>query len=54
LRLEVEESLTDRRSNYGLATCCSSGQAHTFVNGNDDCLHFVVQAPFVAGDKRSA
>ncbi len=29
------------------------GEAHTFVNGSDDYLHFVVQAPFVAGDKRS-
>jgi mannose-6-phosphate isomerase-like protein (cupin superfamily) len=30
------------------------GEAHTFVDGSDDYLHFVVQAPFVAGDKRSA
>lgn len=30
------------------------GEAHTFVESSDDYLHFVVQAPFVAGDKRSA
>ena len=29
------------------------GEAHTFVESSDDYLHFVVQAPFVAGDKRT-
>jgi mannose-6-phosphate isomerase-like protein (cupin superfamily) len=28
------------------------GEAHTFVESSADYLHFVVQAPFVAGDKR--
>lgn len=27
------------------------GETHTFVNSSDDYLHFVVQAPFVKGDK---
>ena len=27
------------------------GEAHTFVSSTDDYLHFVVQAPFVTGDK---
>lgn len=27
------------------------GEAHTFVDSSDDYLHFVVQAPFVPGDK---
>lgn len=27
------------------------GEAHTFVDSSDDYLHFVVQAPFVRGDK---
>ena len=27
------------------------GEAHTFVNSSIDYLHFVVQAPFVKGDK---
>jgi quercetin dioxygenase-like cupin family protein len=26
-------------------------EAHTFVDSSDDYLHFVVQAPFVNGDK---
>ncbi len=30
------------------------GEAHTFTCSSDDYLHFVVQTPFVAGDKRSA
>ena len=30
------------------------GEAHTFVESSDEYFHFVVQAPFVAGDKRSA
>jgi len=29
------------------------GEAHTFTSSSDDYLHFVVQAPFVPGDKRS-
>lgn len=29
------------------------GEVHTFVTSSEDYLHFVVQAPFVAGDKRS-
>lgn len=29
------------------------GESHTFVASSDDYLHFVVQAPFVPGDKRS-
>lgn len=28
------------------------GESHTFVWSSDDYLHFVVQAPFVPGDKR--
>ena len=28
------------------------GESHTFVRSSDDYLHFVVQAPFVPGDKR--
>jgi quercetin dioxygenase-like cupin family protein len=28
------------------------GEVHTFVTSSEDYLHFVVQAPFVAGDKR--
>jgi quercetin dioxygenase-like cupin family protein len=27
------------------------GEPHTFVNSSNDYLHFVVQAPFVKGDK---
>ncbi len=27
------------------------GEAHTFVRSSPDYLHFVVQAPFVQGDK---
>ncbi len=27
------------------------GEAHTFVDSSEDYLHFVVQAPFVEGDK---
>jgi mannose-6-phosphate isomerase-like protein (cupin superfamily) len=27
------------------------GEAHTFLSSSDDYLHFVVQAPFVGGDK---
>jgi mannose-6-phosphate isomerase-like protein (cupin superfamily) len=30
------------------------GEAHTFARSSSDHLHFVVQAPFVADDKRSA
>jgi mannose-6-phosphate isomerase-like protein (cupin superfamily) len=29
------------------------GEPHTFTSSSDDYLHFVVQAPFVGGDKRS-
>ncbi|MET0920017.1 MAG: cupin domain-containing protein [Acidimicrobiia bacterium] len=28
------------------------GESHTFVESSPDYLHFVVQAPFVSGDKR--
>ena len=28
------------------------GEAHTFTDSSEDDLHFVVQAPFVRGDKR--
>jgi quercetin dioxygenase-like cupin family protein len=28
-------------------------EVHTFVTSSEDYLHFVVQAPFVAGDKHS-
>jgi mannose-6-phosphate isomerase-like protein (cupin superfamily) len=28
------------------------GESHTFRESSDDYLHFVLQAPFVAGDKR--
>jgi mannose-6-phosphate isomerase-like protein (cupin superfamily) len=28
------------------------GEVHTFLTSSEDYLHFVVQAPFVAGDKR--
>lgn len=27
------------------------GERHTFVTSSDDYLHFVIQAPFVGGDK---
>jgi mannose-6-phosphate isomerase-like protein (cupin superfamily) len=27
------------------------GEAHTFVASSEDYLHFVIQAPFVSGDK---
>jgi mannose-6-phosphate isomerase-like protein (cupin superfamily) len=27
------------------------GESHTFISSSEDYLHFVVQAPFVAGDK---
>jgi mannose-6-phosphate isomerase-like protein (cupin superfamily) len=30
------------------------GEAHTFVSSSDDYLHFVVQTPFIGGDKRSS
>lgn len=30
------------------------GEAHTFTASSDDYLHFVVQTPFVPGDKRTA
>jgi mannose-6-phosphate isomerase-like protein (cupin superfamily) len=29
------------------------GEAHTFHSSSQDYLHFVVQAPFVKGDKRA-
>ena len=29
------------------------GEAHTFVRSSDDYLHFVIQTPFVEGDKVS-
>ena len=29
------------------------GEVHTFRASSNDYLHFVVRAPFVAGDKRS-
>lgn len=29
------------------------GEVHTFVESSDDYRHFVVQAPFVAADKRT-
>src|SRR5689334_22394477 len=29
------------------------GESHTFVQSSDDYLHFVIQAPFAEGDKRS-
>ena len=29
------------------------GESHTFEASSDDYLHFVVQAPFVDGDKRA-
>jgi mannose-6-phosphate isomerase-like protein (cupin superfamily) len=29
------------------------GESHTFTDSSDDYLHFVVQTPFVAGDKRT-
>jgi mannose-6-phosphate isomerase-like protein (cupin superfamily) len=28
------------------------GEAHTFISSSDDYLHFVVQTPFIAGDKQ--
>jgi mannose-6-phosphate isomerase-like protein (cupin superfamily) len=28
------------------------GESHTFVTSSEDYFHFVVQAPFVPGDKR--
>jgi mannose-6-phosphate isomerase-like protein (cupin superfamily) len=28
------------------------GEAHTFASSSDDYLHFVVQTPFVPGDKQ--
>ncbi|GAB2992492.1 cupin domain-containing protein [Amycolatopsis acidiphila] len=27
------------------------GESHTFIDSSDDYLHFVVQAPFIQGDK---
>jgi mannose-6-phosphate isomerase-like protein (cupin superfamily) len=27
------------------------GETHTFIDSSDDYLHFVIQAPFVKGDK---
>jgi quercetin dioxygenase-like cupin family protein len=30
------------------------GEVHTFADSSDDYFHFVVQAPFVAGDKHAA
>lgn len=30
------------------------GEAHTFTSSSDDYLHFVVQTPFIAGDKQLA
>lgn len=30
------------------------GEVHTFIESSDDYLHFVVQSPFVDGDKRHA
>lgn len=29
------------------------GESHTFLSSSDDYLHFVVQAPFLEGDKRT-
>ena len=28
------------------------GEIHTFIDSTEDYLHFVIQTPFVAGDKR--
>ena len=30
------------------------GEQHTFTKSSDDYLHFVIQTPFVRGDKRAA
>jgi mannose-6-phosphate isomerase-like protein (cupin superfamily) len=37
----------------GTILAVEPGEAHTFHNSTDDYLHFVVQAPFVPGDKVS-
>jgi len=29
------------------------GEAHTFLSSTEDYLHYVIQAPFLAGDKVS-
>lgn len=29
------------------------GETHTFVESSEDYLHFVVQSPFVLGDKKA-
>jgi len=39
------------RLNAGDMLVVEPGEAHTFLSSSDDYLHFVVQAPFVAGDK---
>lgn len=31
-----------------------TGESHTFISSSDDYLHFVIQAPFVKGDKTRA
>jgi mannose-6-phosphate isomerase-like protein (cupin superfamily) len=38
----------------GDALFVEPGEAHTFTSSSADYLHFVVQAPFVSGDKRRA
>jgi mannose-6-phosphate isomerase-like protein (cupin superfamily) len=35
----------------GTMLAVEPGEAHTFISSSADYLHFVVQAPFVAGDK---
>ncbi|MCZ7535655.1 MAG: cupin domain-containing protein [Acidimicrobiia bacterium] len=37
----------------GTVLVVEPGETHTFSDHSDDYLHFVVQAPFVSGDKRS-
>jgi|SRR5438309_1917655 len=45
-----------RDETFGLAAgdmvVVEPGEAHTFTGSSDDYLHFVVQSPFVKGDKR--
>ena len=36
----------------GAVLVVEPGESHTFSEHSDDYLHFVVQAPFVPGDKR--
>lgn len=42
----------EHRVSAGMIVVVEPGEAHHFVSKTDDFRHFVVQTPFVEGDKR--